>query len=89
MATPWLSFLRLVSQLIEIMALLTTKPTVLHNDDVSVPEKSSSSTVAQVEKPANQEICFNCAGVGHYRVCPSPVKPEAQRQKTAGNYRGP
>lgn len=77
-----------VSRLIEMMTLLTARTTVPPNDEVSESKKSSNFTVAQVEKPVNQGVCFNCGGVGHYRrVC--PVISEAQRPKQAGKFRGP
>lgn len=45
-----------VSQLIEMMALLTAKPNVVPSNDVSEPKKPSSYTVAQAEKPATQKF---------------------------------
>lgn len=79
-----------VSQLIEMMASLTARPTAAPDGEVPEPNKTFDTPKSQTRTSTSQGICFNCGGMGHYQwVCPSPARLETKYQKPAGNFRGP
>ncbi|XP_073457047.1 paraneoplastic antigen Ma1 homolog [Aquarana catesbeiana] len=79
-----------MAQVMEMMTLLAAKITKTTNESVTETSVPPTPSTASGKRPRNNKVCFNCGEVGHYRrVCPSPVKPEVQRQKPAGNFRGP